>query len=201
MVWTHQDFVRELRRQLVEIESLRKKLRASGIAGGTQLEESLKKLEDSNRQLIRKIAGVLEDAAKSEVEIKISGVFTGTIHAGGGADDDTAGAGVSASVETPAELLLACLKSILDDPEVLEHLLRSSDDPQNEPVVDASAAIGAGSAPSLLQERCGGCGKLLVSSVLAGEKVVRDGEDWYHEGCLPSHEGGARRLWQPTALN
>ena len=50
MVWSHEDFMREVRRQLVELESLRK-----GIAAKADISESIDKLEESHHYLLRKL--------------------------------------------------------------------------------------------------------------------------------------------------
>ena len=50
MVWSHDDFIRELSRQLVELETLRRKLEEPGDVG-----EVIERIEESNRHLLRKM--------------------------------------------------------------------------------------------------------------------------------------------------
>lgn len=50
MVWSLEDFIREIRRQLVELEALRKKMHSQD--GG---HENLERLEESQRYLLRKL--------------------------------------------------------------------------------------------------------------------------------------------------
>lgn len=60
---------------------------------------------------------------------------------------------------------------------------------------------GPSAHSTVFQERCCGCGKLIVSSILAGEQVVQEGGEWFHESCCPSSDDESRFLWQPSVLN
>jgi hypothetical protein len=59
MVWTKIDFEREVRRQLVEIESIRKRLPES-----PEVHERIDRLEASHRHLIRKLDEVFPASSK-----------------------------------------------------------------------------------------------------------------------------------------
>ena len=50
MVWSKEDFVREVRRQMVELESLRRKIEAE-----SDIQETLERLEESQVYLLRKL--------------------------------------------------------------------------------------------------------------------------------------------------
>jgi hypothetical protein len=60
MVWTKVDFEREVRRQLVEIESIRKRLPES-----PEVHERIDRLEASHRNLIRKLDEVFPAGSKA----------------------------------------------------------------------------------------------------------------------------------------
>ena len=41
-----------------------------------------------------------------------------------------------------------------------------------------------------LNERCASCGKVLISSLLAGEGITQQGSDWHHQACIENEQGG-----------
>ena len=185
MVWSHDDFIRELSRQLVELETLRRKLEEPGEVG-----DIIERTEESNRHLLRK----MHEFFKCHIEVKICSEFAG--EAGEGLLDDT-----------PPEYLMACLQAMLQQPGVLKHLTSFSIEPNVEQVTDwksltmAEGLVNLEENDSLLQAKCGICGKLMVSSVLAGETIMKLGEDWHHKHCLKGVEDSPEALQQPSALN
>ena len=94
MVWSHDDFIRELSRQLVELEALRKRLEEPGDVG-----EIIQRIEESNLHLLKK----MNEFFNCHIEVKICGAFAD------GAQD----ALISA---THPELLMACLQALLQQP-------------------------------------------------------------------------------------
>jgi hypothetical protein len=250
MVWGHKDFVRELHRQLVEIETLRRKLSAgsgdaasgdaasgdaaSGDAASgdvknsdvpnsdihhSDAKSSLGKLEESQHQLLRKI----DELFTADVEIQVSGVLHGKIDAIHKDIEDGGDAGLEhlskdgdeisppkppMVMDAPPEYLLACLQSMLRQPGALQHLVSFGANPQVEQLNEFGAGtldVADDDSSSILQQRCCGCGKLLVSSLLAGEQIIQEEDEWYHEGCHPSHDPLESEdgdiLWQPSVLN
>ena len=185
MVWSHDDFIRELSRQLVELEALRKRLEGPGDVG-----EIIRRIEESNLHLLKK----MNEFFNCHIEVKICGAFTD------GAQDEFIS-------DTHPEYLMACLQAMLQQPGVLKHLTSFSIEPNVEQVTDwksltmAEGLVNLEESDSLLQAKCGICGKMMVSSVLAGESIVKAGEDWHHKHCLKSVEDSPEALWQPRALN
>ena len=185
MVWSHDDFIRELSRQLVELEALRKRLEEPGDVG-----EIIKRIEESNLHLLKK----MNEFFNCHIEVKICGAFTD------GAQDEFIS-------DTHPEYLMACLQSMLQQPGVLKHLTSLSVEPHVEQVIDWSSLalseglLNPGENSSLLQAKCGVCDKLMVSTVLAGGQLSKIGDHWYHKDCLKPSEDSSEILWQPSVLN
>jgi hypothetical protein len=68
MLWKKKDFIREVRRQLVELESLRKKITAK-----QDVEDNLKKLEASQYSLLRKLEEQFESTTDGSVLFSANG--------------------------------------------------------------------------------------------------------------------------------
>ena len=51
MVWSNQDFAREVRRQLIELQSIRKRAPADA-----EIHERIDRLEESHHHVLRKLA-------------------------------------------------------------------------------------------------------------------------------------------------
>ena len=185
MVWSHDDFIRELSRQLVELETLRKKLEGPGDPG-----EIIERIEESNLHLLKK----MHEFFNCHIEVKICGAFTGE------PQDEFPS-------DAQPEYLMACLQSMLQQPGVLKHLTSFSVEPHVEQVTDwnslalAEGLIDPGHNDSLLQARCGTCEKLIVSAVLGGGQIVKVGACWHHRDCLQTVEDSSELLWQPSVLN
>ena len=185
MVWSHDDFIRELSRQLVELEALRKRLEEPGDVG-----EIIQRIEESNLHLLKK----MHEFFNCHIEVKICGAFAD------GAQDEFISA-------THPEYLMACLQAMLQQPGVLKHLTSFSIEPNVEQVTDWKSLTmndngsGGDSRASLLQARCGVCDKLMVSTVLAGGQLSKIDDHWYHKDCLKPSEDSSELLWQPSVLN
>lgn len=89
MVWSHDDFARELKRQLVELESLRKKIASSDDPG-----DSLERLEHSQYFLLRKLSEMDRSSGRSATG------SASPVAASAAADNDDAEDAVDAA-ETP----------------------------------------------------------------------------------------------------
>jgi hypothetical protein len=103
MIWSLNDFAREIRRQIVEVEALRRKTRNQPDA-----KEHLARLQESQRQLLRKLHEYFESRRRDSE----------------GKECETGGAhgGEPAGQQAIPEDLLACIQSILRHPALLEQL-------------------------------------------------------------------------------
>jgi hypothetical protein len=66
MVWSKHDFEREVRRQLVELEAIRKRL-----PGDSEVHRRLDQLEASHRQLLRKLGDVFQTAERDDRSVPV----------------------------------------------------------------------------------------------------------------------------------
>jgi len=67
MVWSKHDFEREVRRQLVELEAIRKRLPVD-----SEVHRRLDQLEASHRQLLRKLGDVFKAAKRSKGSVPVN---------------------------------------------------------------------------------------------------------------------------------
>ncbi len=185
MVWSHHDFERELKRQLIEIESIRKR-----VPQLDEIMERLDRLEESHLCLIRKLSEYFQRA------------------------DDPAGSG-STNFEEDGEIasehegLLAefhvlsnqhsrfARRCVLDGPPSSVEDGTQGEEPSPQVVLVAEAVLNV---PDL-NERCASCGKVLISSLLAGEAITQQGSDWHHQACIEGGPDGAQSGRHSSILN
>ncbi|MCZ6792264.1 MAG: hypothetical protein O7J95_01470 [Planctomycetota bacterium] len=163
MVWCPEDFYREVRRQLVELESVRKKLRSGAEPGS-----SLEKLEESSLYLLRKLEEYFHAQSKDEkigaeivpmVQLVIHGLFQK-------ADFSKAASKAEFSEGENVEVLAA-------------HIAETFKGGLAVPIPE----IPGPSKPPALDQACAGCGKSLGWSLISGDGLVQDEGNWFHKGC------------------
>lgn len=171
MVWNLEDFIREIRRQLVELEALRRKIR-----GEHGAHENIERLEKSQRHLLRKLSEYFKGSLTSH-----------HCHTSSAAE-----------LEEIPDGILEHIQTVLQHPEILKHLGEKEPCSGHEKVhAWLVVAVQDGDSSPYIEAKCAICGKLLVSSILAGDPVIREGEDWFHKRC---HEPGDE-FWRPFLLN
>ncbi len=166
MVWSKHDFEREIRRQLIELTSIRKRVSE----GQEDLLERIDRLEVSQRYLIRKLDEFFdaENTPKERAENGLTEI-----------EEFEAAVAEEATVEIP-ESLAHEIQSLLAECSRREVADYSEATQKCEVVVVAETVV---KVPDL-NERCAACGKMLVSSMLAGGEVTEHESSWYHSGCL-----------------
>lgn len=181
MVWSRHDFERELKRQLIEIESIRKR-----VPPLDEIMERLDRLEESHLSLIRKLGEYFQSRdGKSETTTDRDDVASE-------AHDQQSP--IDASLLAEFQLLSAqhsrlarrCMLEGAPAPAEGSVEDRSSVDECSPQVVLVAEAVL--NVPDL-NERCATCGKVLISSLLAGESVTQQGSDWHHQTCIESDPG------------
>ena len=159
MVWTKHEFEREVRRQLVELESIRKRVPANA-----DVLERIDRLEESHRYLLRKLTECFQSAPPKRKRCGKPSPHGGSAH-------------------TPVLPILQWQLSGSRSCGVRTHVKR--------------AVLEKRKSEPGLGECCASCGKVLLSSLLAGEAVVFFKKAWHHKGCA---EGG-KRYGRPGMLN
>lgn len=169
MVWSQLDFEREVRRQLIELRSLRKRVPADG-----DLLQRIEGLEASHHGLLRRLG----DLFLSPSEPGVSATATSTAAASTAATS-TAGAGSVRSTRAAERLTLG--KSATTSTASRTARLA---------VLEEAEELNG-------QELCPRCGRLLLPSLLSGERVVQLDCFWLHASCLENKTGGGERPYGP----
>ena len=174
MVWSQHDFERELKRQLIEIESIRKR-----VPQRDEIMERLDRLEESHLCLIRKLSEYFQRAddpagsestnfardgeeIASELERQSSSIDEGLL------------AEFHVLSDQHSRLARRC---VLDGPPSSVEDGTQGEEPSPQVVLVAEAVLNV---PDL-NERCASCGKVLISSLLAGESIAQQGSEWHHQ--------------------
>ena len=164
MVWCKQQFEREVCRQMVELESIRKR-----IVPDEDVLERIDRLEESHRHLLRRLnecVAVTRVVARGGLAVSERRSLARRRCARGACREKSAKMGVRTARITEASSLLKG-----------SSLLMTGIAPP--PTCPSLKAL---KAPSLHQ-KCGTCGKVLLSSILAGDEVLLQKETWHHKGC------------------
>jgi hypothetical protein len=143
MLLSERDLAREIQRQLVEFVSIRKRVK-----GDPELLARIEKLEASHLYILRKLSEGLEGAARAKPRRRRACLRASR----GRILFEAAMARQSRSLEG------GCCGA--------------ADHAASAAGIYLSRASGATELPRL-DERCAACGKVLISSILAGEDVVR----------------------------
>ena len=184
MVWSSEDFYREVRRQLVELESVRRKLKLR-----LDVQANLAKLEESQLYLLRKLENYFQSEAAAAKEQAGAippavGEFLKELLAEPEVHEQLAISQVSSDGDAIEDLAESIQKGL----SVLLMVIQPSKKPS--PLGEDTDDIPGGTCPN--------CGKSLVPILLAGGGVLQDGGDWYHKDC---RQGLGGNFWQPYSLN
>jgi hypothetical protein len=188
MVWSHHDFERELKRQLIEIESIRKR-----IPKLDEIKERLDRLEQSHISLIRKLGEYFDRAD----ELTSAGSQTsGATGFAERSDENVSESGGELDAERLDEGLLAEFHLLSSQHARLarrrlpEGAATSADDGTQTVESSPQVVLVAEAVLNVpdLNERCATCGKLLISGLLAGERVTQRGSDWHHQACVETDQ-------------
>lgn len=169
MIWSKQDFEREVRRQLVELASIRKRLPSN-----PEVLERIGRLEESHVHLLRKLDEVFPKRRAAAPAPRRKGRSQGT--AAGALEQ------YLRTVEAAAGKIRAAAGAT-GVPRPRGAPARKRARPQAE-------------LPSL-GLKCASCGKVLFSSLLGGEEIVRVKGSWHHRECV----GGGDGYSKPSLLN
>lgn len=144
MVWSKHQFEREVCRQMVELESIRKR-----IVPDADVLERIDRLEESHRSILRKLNECFP-----------------------------------ASSAVNQRTLVSSSKTVVRTRRRFKWKQSSLAATSQKPIVSPSASKkdGKGCMPPLGQ-KCGTCGKILLSSILAGDEVVLQNQGWHHRKC------------------
>jgi hypothetical protein len=155
MVWSKHDFEREVRRQLVEIESIRKRLPES-----PEVHERIDRLAASHRHLIRKLDEVFPVNSKRP-----------SLPAGPARRSAPKRARARPANPPPGQA-------------PAHGRYRLPRPPRSYAGAHQTAAVPKKkvTAPGI-HEKCAACGKVLLASVILGREVVFLNEAWYHRNC------------------
>jgi|RhiMethySRZTD1v2_1073278.scaffolds.fasta_scaffold21863_7 ribosomal protein S27E len=174
MIWSKVDFEREVRRQLIELESIRK-----SVPAGADAHTKLDKLEASHKHILRKLDELFPEE-KAEGERR-------------SAPSTKAFERYLKTVEQTAKIQT----TVLGGRSRLRAILR----PYGTKKAPASKQEPAEPSTNLelpsLDARCATCGKVLLSSILGGKGVVFHQHAWHHLECAHCGDGFSK----PGALN
>jgi hypothetical protein len=160
MVWSKLQFEREVCRQMIELESIRKR-----IVPDADVLERIDRLEESHRHLLRRID---ECFALTRVGAQVGA---------------PSGASRERCPQGGCRQHRRCRRQWISKMEARAR--RAGEILKASPL----HAHGVGSPGSPLSkgpglgQRCGTCGKVLLSSILAGDEVIFQKKAWRHRAC------------------
>lgn len=192
MVWKEHHFARELERQLVEIASIRKRMRHD-----PEVVERLDRLELSHRRLIQRLAALAE-SRRSQRQ-------SASRHGDGSERPDRSVAEPTSKRDGGDRGLSRALRrfqsAVHDNLLHLVAHVSSESTIRTQGVSSAVEQTASARHPTVrlprVDERCARCGKVLLSSVLGGADLVERDRRWYHRACAPR----GRRCTRPGPLN
>ena len=159
----------------MELESIRKRVPA-----GSEVQERIDRLEASHRNILRKLEEVFPPAGAEPspgLPAPKSASLEGLLRTLGRAGD-----GASFALRAAASVL-----------EIEPPLSSAPGGSLTEAATDQCQL------PSL-DERCGRCGRVLLTSLLGGEEVLCFDGEWVHRACAPETEAG-EPFGKPGTLN
>ena len=174
MACSRRQLEREILRQIVELESLRKRA-----LDRPELLERIERLEESQFYVLRNLAKCIEDASKTEAAGSPSTPPS---------PPESAGSPSRSCRPAFARELLSVRSSASG---------RSLDSRGGGTTVRAGKVRLKRVELPHLDAKCASCGKLLLSRMLAGGEVVLVKDAWFHGECV---EGGPE-FRKPAAMN
>ena len=197
MVWTKQQFEREVCRQLIELESIRKRVANKDVL------ERIDRLEESHLCLLRRLGECFQSASRASAtchplsrQVKArrkeesSPIPVASRAGSGGANKPLKGlekrSKCSATLSREGSLRGESILVASDADQ-----LTPSKDTQmtalKETPMDLGPALSETETKNQLPtfgQKCGTCGKILLSSILAGDEVVLRKTTWHHKECV-----------------
>ena len=173
MIWSKLDFEREVRRQLIELESIRKRVPAD-----SDVRKRIDRLEASHVNLLRK----LEEIFPSNKAPSTSSIPR------------------RAQIERELRTLVKTSEVQTTALSVRQRISFSSALETATQGTTPESTMGGfpqGQELPTLDCRCASCGQILFSSLLAGESVLLSDGLWYHPVC----HGDGEPYQKPGLLN
>jgi len=205
MVWSKIDFDKEVRRQLIELRSLRKR-----VPEEEDIVERIERLEASHHSLLRKLheffrlvetaepprppvgsarrepAG--KDRQNGSIPLQEAGPLKNEEHLES-APAETVSASEAAPCESRAPAQAGTSEAKTSETNLSG--IEGAKTPAPGAVSTLTAAQltlgakpGCGEGFPSFDDRCGACGHLLLTGVLTGETAVFQGAEWYHGSCV-----------------
>jgi hypothetical protein len=175
MIWSKLDFEREVRRQLVELESIRKR-----VPSNPEVHQRIDKLEASHKNILRKLAELFPQPKSLRTS--------------------SASPKLSAAVQAHAKKAIERYLKTVEQTARLRKLIAG--DRQG---VQTLLGRSRNSAPKMelptLDTKCATCGKVLLSGLLGGEEVVLIDNSWHHRDCAGDPAGDGGGFSKPGLLN
>lgn len=192
MIWSKLDFEREVRRQLIEIESIRKRIPAD-----SEAHARIDRLEASHQHLLKKLDELFPGGQSSAPppkgdRLRADEDLTGLVGAGAReiVEKESLRRVAGELSRAPAGRVNAPRGLLSPGPEVSGS--QRGEEPGQHALDPGSRSLDPGA-------RCGGCGRLLLPALLGGETLVRAADGWRHEPCAGDHPGEEFR--KPGVLN
>ena len=164
MVWSKHDFEREVRRQMVELESIRKRC-----PGNFDVHRRIDLLEESHRNLLRKLGDVFNTSKWSK-------------------ERSSKSQGASARPSSGAELNSRVLEKYLRTSDQASIRLTSLLGVETKrkslhaaPLRNVEETVAE--TEPYFDTKCATCGEALFSGQLRRDGVVFDGTGWHHRRC------------------
>ncbi len=195
MIWSKIDFEREVRRQLVELESIRKR-----VPWNPDVHQRIDKLEASHKNVLCKLAelfcrrgasGPALAAGTSRDEGKSAGKAAATRSATKSAARSTTAGQTRVLRSRAARALGRYLRTIEETAQLKKVILGGRQGLR----VLFTRSRRESKLPGL-DAKCATCGKVLLSSILGGEEIVFVENAWHHKDCA-----GGDGFSKPGVLN
>ena len=195
MIWSKIDFEREVRRQLVELESIRKR-----VPENSDVHQRIDKLEASHKNVLRKLTELFcwrgaSDPALSASTSRDAGKSAGKAAATRPATKSAARSSTAGETKVLQSKAVRALGRYLRTIEETAQLKKVILGGRQGLRVLFTRRHHASKLPAL-DAKCATCGKVLLSSILGGEEVVFIENAWHHKDCA-----GGDGFSKPGVLN
>ncbi len=177
MIWSKLDFEREVRRQLIELESIRKRVPAD-----SEVRQRIDRLEASHVNLLRKLEEIFPGHGQGHSQGHGS---QGHGHSALSHDSPLRG-----QFERHLRTLVKTSEAQAIAETVRQRITLSSG------VIPKALFASQVELPSL-DAPCSTCGRILLSSLLAGDEILFAQGAWHHSEC----QGEGEPYQKPGMLN